>query len=167
MGAELCRGFGGRGLGDRMLFVTGQMGQDGTGERPAGPGAGAAGFGPRTGEAASVMLEMHPWVADEPGGGGVAQQPHERGIGWRPLAQHRFVAAQLGPERAVEAEDGAGGKAALPKGVSVFETVVIKLRAPHVLAMDMERAPVQPGAGRWEVWAGRDGSREQGKSIRE
>lgn len=166
MGLDLGGGFGGRRFGDGVFFVAGQMRQRGAGQCPAGPSAGAAGGGLRAGEAAGVVLKMYPWVADERRGCGMAQQPHERGVGWRPVAQHRLVTTQIGrPECAVEAEDGAGGKAALPEGMGVFEAVVIKLLTAHVLAMDVQRAPVQPGARRREVRAGRHGRREQGKEA--
>ncbi len=129
------------------------MREDGAGEDPAGPGAGAAGLGARAGEAAGVVLKMHSGIADERGGRGVAQQPDESGVGRRPVAQHRLAAAQIGPERAVEAKDGTRGEAALPERVGVFEAVVVKLRAAHVLAVDMQRPPVQSGAGRREMRA--------------
>ena len=157
IGAELGRDDGRRGLGDGVFRVAGQVRKDGAGERPAGPGAPASGGGARAGEAVGVVLEVDARVADEGGGRGMAQQPDERGVGWQPVAQHGLVTAQVGPEGAVEAQDGTGGEAALPERVGVFEAVVVKFRTTHVLAVDVQRAPVEAGAGRREAGAGWSG----------
>jgi hypothetical protein len=138
-----------------MPRVAGQIRPHGPREGPAGPRTPAALIAAGSVHSVGVVLEMHAGVAEKHIRRRVRDEPRQRRVGQRPRVQHRLVATQVGAERAVEAEDGARGKAARPQGVAVFEAGEVKIRAPIRGAERMQRALVEPDAGRGQVRARR------------
>lgn len=115
-------------------------------ECPTRPRAPAALVAPRLVHPISVVLKMYTRIADEHVGRGVGHHPRHSCIRQRPLAEHRFIAPEVGPERTIEAEDRARRQAALPEGVAVLQTVQIKSRPALRAPMRVQRPPVEPGA---------------------
>jgi len=76
-------------------------------ECPTRPRAPAALVAPRLVHPISVVLKMYTRIADEHVGRGVGHHPRHGCIRQRPLAEHRFIAPEVGPERTIEAEDRA------------------------------------------------------------
>jgi hypothetical protein len=76
--------------------------------------------------------------------------------------QLAFVAAQIGAECPVEAEQGAGGEAAFPKCLGVFETGQIESGVAR-LAVPPEVTMVEAGVRRGEVRARRKRSGGHGR----
>lgn len=117
-------------------------------ECPTRPRAPATLVAPRLVHPIGVVLKMYARIADEHVGRRVGHHPRHGRIRQRPVAEHRFIAPEIGPERTVEAEDRARRQAALPEGVAVFQTVKIKFRPTLRAPMRVQRPPVEPGAGR-------------------
>ena len=148
------------GLDHAVAGIAGEVGADGAGEGPAGPGAPAAGFAAGFVHAAGVVLEVHAGVAEEDAVGGVADDPGQRGVGERPRLEHGLGAVEFGAEGAVEAEEGAGGRAALPEGLAVLEARKVEGGVARGGAVGVERAPVEAGGRRGQMGAGGQRHRE-------
>ena len=100
-----------------------------------------------------VVLKMHAGIPDKNFRRGVRDHPPHRQIRQRPLAQDRFIAPQFGSECAVEAKHRAGGQAALPERVAVFEAIAVKVpssarvaRTTLVIAPRTRRSAASKGA---------------------
>ena len=152
---ELTVDFLETGLLHDVQWVARQGRSNRPGQCPTGPGARPALLPPGMVHPTGVMLKMHPGIAHEHVRRRVRQEPGNRGIRQWPRSQRGLVSAQFRPQGPVEAQQSAGGQAPLPQGMGVLETVMIKLPATHVLPMNMQRAPVEPGAGRRQVRTGR------------
>lgn len=101
--------------------VAGEVGAEVADEGPAGPGAPASLVTAGLSEAAGVVLEVNAGIADEDVGRGVGEEPGHGGVGHGPFGEDGVLGGEVGPHGAVEAEDGAGGEAALPELVAVGE----------------------------------------------
>lgn len=143
VGAETVENRLERRLGDAVAWVGGEFGPQRAGEGPAGPGTPRALVAPRGVHAVGVVLEMDAGIAEKNVRRRVAQQPDHCAVRQRPGVEHGLVAIQFRAKRSVEAEHRAGGEAALPEGVRVLQAVVIELGAAFVLAMDVQRPPVE------------------------
>ena len=146
MRSERDRDVIGRRLDHLMPRVGGELRPHHAHECPTRPRAPAALVAPRLVHPISVVLKMYTRIADEHVGRGVGHHPRHSCIRQRPLAERRFIAPEVGPERTIEAEDRARRQAALPEGVAVLQTVQIKFRPALRAPMRVQRPPVEPGA---------------------
>ena len=146
MRTERDRDVIGRRFDHLMPWVGGELRPHHAHECPTRPRAPAALVTPRLVHPIGVVLKMYARIADEHVGRGVGHQPRHGCIRQRPVAEHRFITPEIGPERTVEAEDRARRQAALPEGVAVFQTVKIKSRPALPAPMRVQRPPVEPGA---------------------
>jgi len=60
----------------------------------------------------------------------VLHEPCHRSIGEGEGREHGFVSPEIGPEGAIQLEDGLGGKALEPEGLGAGEGSVVKFRTP-------------------------------------
>lgn len=132
-------------------------------DRPAGPGAPLPLVPPRGVHAVGVVLEMDAGVANEQVRGGVLQDPGERGIRHGPGGEHGFVSRQFGPHGPVQAKEGPGGETARPQRLTVLEAAKIEGRAPLIVAMLVQRPPVEPLPGGRQMGTG--GKRDHGACV--
>src|SRR5581483_11548524 len=95
-----------------------------------------------------IVLKMHARIAEKQFRRRAPDQPAHRGIRQRPLAQRRLVAAQVGAERPVEAEQCPRRQASLPQRLAVLEAGEVEFAAAFAPAVRVQRAPVEPGTRR-------------------
>ncbi len=124
-------------------------------ERPTGPRAPAALVAARLVHPVGIVLKMHARISDKYVRGRLSHEPFHGRKRQRPLAQHRFVAPEIGPERAIEAEERARGQAALPEGVTILQTIQVELGPAFRSAMRVQRPPVEPSTRHGEMRTGR------------
>ena len=146
MRTERDRDVIGRRFDHLMPWVGGELRPPHAHECPTRPRAPAALVTPRLVHPIGVVLKMYARIADEHVGRGVGHQPRHGCIRQRPVAEHRFITPEIGPERTVEAEDRARRQAALPEGVAVLQTIKIKSRPALPAPMRVQRPPIEPGA---------------------
>jgi hypothetical protein len=60
--------------------------------------------------------------------------------------QHRFVPAQVGAERPIQAQECTGGEPAAPEVLAVFQTREIERFAAVIFAKPVQRPPIKPRA---------------------
>ena len=154
VGGEFLRDQLARGFGDVVFGVGGKFGPDDAGDAPAGPGAPAALLATRLADPVGKVLEMHPGIADEDLWRCVSQKPRHSFVGQGPRLQHRFIAPEIGQEGAIEFQNGAGRKAALPEVVRVGEGGEIKLSIA-LLSVSREGAGVHERRSGGQTRAGR------------
>lgn len=121
MGVEAEGDLVGCRLDDAVLGVARPIRAHRACDGPTGPRAPAPLFAARFIHAIREVLKMHAGITDKNVGRHLLQEPAHRSVGQRPVAQLRFVAAQVGTERAVEAKNRARGEPALPEILAVGE----------------------------------------------
>jgi hypothetical protein len=97
------------------------------------------------------VLKMHPRISDEHPVRRPGDHPRRRRIRHLPRLKNGLLAGKFRSERPVKTQERPRSQPTLPKRVTVFQAAKIEIRPPLLVAVGMQRPPIEPGTGRRQI----------------
>ena len=134
-------------------------------ERPTRPRTPTALLAPRLVHAVGIVLKVHPWISDKHPARRPGDHPRRRRIRHLPRAKNRLLAGKFRAESPVQTEERPCSQTTLPKRVAVFQAAEIEIRPPLLVAVGMQRPPIEPGTGRRQIRTRRKHGTHQARTV--